>query len=653
MRSDSLGMFWRDEPPPPKIKKEKERKKAPDATWLREDYLPNISLDIPYEELSSEDLLNLNNPFIFDVECYSNYFSVAFLNNNKYLYFELSPRSSINLPKLDWVIKNKLVVGFNSNEYDIPMITLALAGLSTHSLKEASDMIIKQGLRSEEVLKHFKVKPIKNLNHIDLINVAPLDGSLKIYSGRIHCKTMQDLPFHPDSVLTDIKMDFVKSYLINDLTNTFELMNELAPDISLRVEMSGQYGIDLRSKSDAQIAESVIGYRLKKILNTNRINRPTIIPGTSYRYNPPSYLNFQSDMMKWVLRHISNEQFIVGENGRIGLPKSISDLKLPIGNCVYRMGIGGLHSSEESICHLTDSNYIIKDVDVVSYYPRIILNQQLYPEHLGPSFLRVYNDIVVQRIEAKKSGNSSVANSLKIVINGSFGKLGNKYSIFYSPSLLIQVTLTGQLSLLLLVEMLELSGFNVVSANTDGVVTKILRNRETDFNAIVKHWEQLTEFETEETVYNALYSRDVNNYIAVKDSSVKLKGAYAETGLKKNPTNEICIRAVIDYLYKSVPIEQTVLDCRDIREFVTVRNVKGGAVRLSDSGVDYLGKAIRWYYAINTEGEIVYAKNGNKVPRADMGARPLMVLPDKFPSDVNFDWYINEAYSILKGIGYE
>ena len=54
----------------------------------------------------------------------------------------------------------------------------------------------------------------------------------------------------------------------------------------------------------------------------------------------------------------------------------------------------------------------------------------------------------------------------EVVVNGTFGKLGNMFSIIYSPDLLFQVTLTGQLTLLLLIERLELAGVRVVSANT-------------------------------------------------------------------------------------------------------------------------------------------------------------------------------------------
>ena len=59
---------------------------------------------------------------------------------------------------------------------------------------------------------------------------------------------------------------------------------------------------------------------------------------------------------------------------------------------------------------------------------------------------------------------------------------------------------------------------------------------------IIKEWEFDTRFETEGSEFQALYSRDVNNYIAIKkDGKIKSKGAYAKPEyaaerLHKNPT---------------------------------------------------------------------------------------------------------------------
>jgi len=236
----------------------------------------------------------------------------------------------------------------------------------------------------------------------------------------------------------------------------------------------------------------------------------------------------------------------------------------------------------------------------------------------------------------------------KIQINGSFGKLGSKWSKLYSPHLLIQTTLTGQLSLLMLIERLETEGFNVLSANTDGVTIRCARSRRALMEELIAGWESATKFETEETPYRAVHSRDVNNYIAIKeDGGVKLKGAYAPAGLMKNPTNEVCVQAVIAFLRDRVPVAETIRNCTDIRKFVTIRQVKGGAV---DQQGGYLGKAVRWYYARGVEGPIQYKVNGYTVARSE-GAKACMELPDAFPDDVDFDWYIAESLSILADVG--
>ena len=100
-------------------------------------------------------------------------------------------------------------------------------------------------------------------------------------------------------------------------------------------------------------------------------------------------------------------------------------------------------------------------------------------------------------------------------------------------------------------------------------------------------------------------------------------------------------------LSSETPVEETIRGCSEIRKFISIRTVKGGAVK---DGV-YLGKAIRWYYSTEAQGEIVSAASGNKVARSDNG-KPCMELPDVLPTDIDYDWYIAETYKILEEIGY-
>lgn len=656
-RTDALGLFWQDvaEVKTPKV--EKPKRTPPERTWESEDYLPNLEearvFNVPlFTDQELWQAAHAKETLLFDVECYYNYFLVAFISveSGKVILFERTMEETFNTDKLKWVMSNFCVIGFNSRNYDIPIISIAVAGKNCVQLKVATNEIIVEQLRPQDVLRRHKVKALKP-NHIDLIELAPLHQSLKMCAGRLHAPRMQDLPFPPDKVLNADQIVVTRWYCINDLHNTGLLRAALLKQLQLRESMGVEYGQDLRSRSDAQIAEAVIADAVGK-LNGVRPSPPVVVPGTRYTYKVPAFLQFQSPLMQWALELVRNTPFVVSEDGAVGMPPELKNLKLRIAGGEYRMGIGGLHSSEQTVAHFADAHTLLLDRDVISYYPRIILNQRLYPHHIGPNFLRVYEQLVNKRLAAKAANNDVVTNALKIVINGSYGKLGSMYSTLYAPDLLIQVTMTGQLALLMLIERLELQGISVVSANTDGIVIKCKVEAEPVLLAIVKQWEQDTNFETEETKYRALYSRDVNNYIAVKpNGTTKAKGAYGKSGLAKNPAGQISMDAVYALLTDGTPVDHTVRGCRDITKFLSVRTVNGGAVKVRESGNTYLGKAIRWYYGAGETGEIVYARSGNKVPRSE-GAIPLMDLPKEFPADMDFDWYIREADKILVEIGY-
>ena len=173
--------------------------------------------------------------------------------------------------------------------------------------------------------------------------------------------------------------------------------------------------------------------------------------GAVHSYKAPDFIQYTTPMLQAVKSVVEGSQYIVNEKGRIGLPKAVKALKLEINGSIYRMGIGGLHSSEKSSQHKATEDLLYFDKDVTSYYPNTILNSGLFPPNLGSLFLRIFGGIVNKRVKAKKNGIVVKANGLKIVINGSFGKMGNQHSILYAPQLLIHVTLTGQLSLRMLI----------------------------------------------------------------------------------------------------------------------------------------------------------------------------------------------------------
>jgi hypothetical protein len=521
--------------------------------------------------------------------------------------------------------------------------------------------------------------------------------SLKLYAGRLHAPKMQDLPYDPDSLLTREQMQAVNLYCGNDLHVTKQLYDAIKGRVTLRETMSAEYRTDLRSKSDAQVAEAVIKTELFRLTN-KKLAKPSV-KEKEFFYKVPEYMKFQSDQLNNIFEMVKRSPFTAKTNGQIEMTEELAKTLIHINGTTYKLGIGGLHSQESEISYQADDECMIVDRDVTSYYPSIILNQGLYPETLGPHLLEVFKVLVDRRVAAKRKNRElkklgvkghahrsklikeianleksnsdaifpcteymelitleqdldfdrsvTVMDSLRITINGAFGKLGSVYSALYAPDLMIQVTVTGQLTLLMLIERFEMAGIKVISANTDGIVTRYARSRHEEIAALVRQFEQETQFEFEDTHYSGMYSRDVNNYIAIKpDGEVKTKGTFKAGDLQKNPQNDICNEALIAYLKDGTPIEETIRACKDIRKFVTVRTVKGGGVYAGQ----YLGKVVRWFYGTDSLGTINYVKSGNKVPRTD-GCVPLMDLPLDFPNNVDYNWYVNETKDLLMDIG--
>jgi hypothetical protein len=530
---------------------------------------------------------------------------------------------------------------------------------------------------------------------------------LKTYGGRLHSKKLQDLPIHPDIVLTHEQMIEIDHYCTNDLITTYDAYLECKPQIDLRIKMSEVYGTDLRSKSDAQIAEAIIKAQLGFVPE-----RPVWHNMTSFKYVAPTFISFHDNKyMQDILDLVQAATFYTsdkeqgGETTGVIIPDEIKNLIVTIGTTNYKMGIGGLHSMEESVHYIANSTFSICDADVTSYYPSLILICGMYPKQLGERFISIYKEIYDDRLIAKKEGRKVESECGKIILNGFYGKLGSKYSILYAPDLMLQVTLTGQLSILMLICMLEKAGIKVMSANTDGVVMLCPASYEFMRDQIISYWETRTGLGMEYTNYKAIYNRDVNSYVAIKpDGSHKCKGLFAEPAVDKNPQNHISIVAAIEYLKNGTPLYDTIISCKDIREFLIVRNVKGGAVHVGYSplpihetkeqlisvagfmqvpmihpkvryfkgteakeytlGAAYklaceqlqkgyttpvLGKVVRYYYTVGELGNLAYATNGNKVPMSE-GARPLMELPETLPNDINYDKYVKIAKDILTSV---
>lgn len=720
--------------------------------------------------LSSTDRIHRKREtYVVDIETYPNVFLVGIkrLSDGKVRIFEQSHRETIDYDLLRRILMSARIVTFNGKTYDAAIIWQAIEGVRTGGfleerpespeleqfcddeyrsyvqevrrdctnaeLKLASDRIIQSNIRWWDVERELGIEIPRNFDHIDLIEPQPNPfASLKILNGRMHGRHMQDLPYDPDDELTDEQIDQLRLYLHNDLAATELLWNTLREPIELREKLSETVGVDLRSMSDTQMGLAIIKKRCEDALG-HRLKRDGGAPSAKvFRYEPPTYLRFESPVLRDRIERLRDHQFIVQSNGKVELPNFLTE-PFRLGASEYAMGIGGLHSMESNRAVRSDLTTVLVDADVASYYPAIILSLGLYPQRIGPVFLDVYRGIRDDRVAAKRRGQQlkreiaaleaelaelevadgrsgqaglqmsradeirallaqkkaelkavqAVDKGLKISANGTFGSLGSPYKIVYAPDLMIAVTLTGQLALLMLIERAETAGIPVASANTDGVLFQCPRSIYAGIShdrllpsrlaEITEEWERETQFDLEFNEYWAVYSQSVNSYFAIKaNGGHKRKGPLGNPWnqhpddfdpvrgqLMKNQQATICSDAALARIKHGTPVSETIRGCRDVRQFVTVIKVTGGATWRGD----YLGKVVRYYWG--TDGDDILRAKPNaqgthgKVQKTD-GCRPLMTFepgaedgqPWALPEDIDYTRYEAEAETILRDLGF-
>lgn len=644
---------------------------------------------------------------ILDIECYKNFFYVGMKRRCDGARYgvEFSDRKPEfkKATVRNTLLKNE-TVGFNSLSYDLPMLWLALTeDLTTEELKRASDRIIKGGLKWWDVEEALGITIPKQLKdrHIDLIEPQPnAFASLKALNGRMHGKQMQDLPYHESTILTHDQMDVVADYCLNvDLDATHLLLDTLDEPLELRRALSEAHGQNFMSKSDAQIGEAIVKKTVEKITGkkARKVETP---PGTTFKYPVQPWMKFENPDLKKFLDDVREMEFVIGPDGKTISPPTLKDRKIEIGDMIYSVGIGGLHSTEKGrAVHSTTQNVLV-DADVASQYPKIIMMMGLFPKSLGPAFLEAYESILNERLRAKARAKeiynilptvndpdriAALKHELiqcqvadkgqKIALNGVYGKLGSRYSIVYGPHLLIAVTLTGQISLLMLIEQANKRGIGVVSGNTDGVLFSCPREKfggikgdfllESELKDLCDEWEKMTDFTLEFSEYKSIYNSSVNTYYAIKaNGEHKRKGPIGNPWnkdksdfdqirgqLMKNPTMTICTDAALAKIKHGTPVEETIRGCTDFKQFVEIVASKNGCTWRGE----YLGRVARFYWSVDGEPVFNFQANANgnynKVPRTD-GARECMLLPDHFPDDVDYERYIKEAESILVDVGY-
>lgn len=549
--------------------------------------------------------------FAYDIEVFSNLFSLTAINvddeNDEYIfYIGLDRKDYSDLLKF---LENEFIfVGYNNFQYDdciLRFIQNYRKDNLNKDLFELSSKLIDDGFKMDkEILGlRYPKNTIYSWKSVDLMKILGFDKlliGLKQVAVNLKYPKIQDIPIDPSSSVKSNQLDMVLSYNKNDVLITKRLYEKITPIRKLREELGKIYPIDFSSASDSKIANLIFEHVYStemhmdiRALRTMRTPREKVLLGECVA----KFVNFQSSELKEMLKRISSTWVYAYNDYRYR--ESIY-----FANCGFSLGVGGLHTEDAPGIFDTDEHYIIQDCDVASYYPNLIINNNFYPEHLGPNFIQVLKKITAERLQAKKDKNKVKADGLKITANASFGKLGSQFFWLYDPKQFLSTTISGQMGLLMLIEGMYMNGIEVISCNTDGVVCRIDRKLENKYYEIAHAWEKATNLELDFTEYKKYVRRDVNSYITEKmDGDTKEKGAFLkEVDLKKSYHMPIVAKALHAYFINGVPIRKTLENCKDIMEFcISQKSGKNYGIELhAGSKVEKLQKTNRFF--ITTKG---------------------------------------------------
>lgn len=326
----------------------------------------------------------------------------------------------------------------------------------------------------------------------------------------------------------------------------------------------------------------------------------------------------------------------------------------------YVFGTGGIHASVENSIFRSDDEFLIIDADVSSMYPNIAIANRVYPEHLSEKFCDIYENVYHER---KKYAKGSAENAaLKLALNATYGNSNNEFSPFYDPQYTMTITINGQLSLCMLTEkFMTIPNCTIIQCNTDGVTVKIPRKEKELYYSICEQWQKTVGLELEFAFYDAMFIRDVNNYIAMySDGKLKNKGAYEykDLAMHKNHSSLVIPMAAEYQLTDKGSVEEFIKSHKDKFDFMLRTKVDRSSrlVLVMENGEEIPQQNICRYYPSTKGGKLVKIMPP-LAGKEDAGERRLSIDSEwnvvpcndmaKFNWDIDYNYYIAEAKKLV------
>lgn len=436
--------------------------------------------------------------------------------------------------------------------------------------------------------------------------------------------------------------------------------------IELRLHIEEEFGINCLNYSNSKIGDEII----KKYYCEETHIGYSALPkkGTFRTYIAlknciPSYVEFKTPQLQNFLKRVKKTTLSQKQD----FVESIQFY-----GQTYTFAKGGLHNVINGKVYESDDENDIEDEDVAGYYPATIINNSYSPKHLGKPFLTGYTKVYMKRIPLKPLAKKDkkikgIVTALKDAGNCPYGKSSDMSSWLFDKQMTLQTCLTGEFSLLMLIEAMELKGFRCIMANTDGATFIVPKAKRELYEQIKNEWlvktTKVLRYELEQTHFKKLIFSTVNDYIGIKtDGEVKLKGDFMKDfELHKNKSARIVPLALEKYYVEGIPVEQTIMQHTNIYDFaIRQKASKFFHYEGIDHGTTHVYDKLIRYYVSNTGEKLLKIKNPEcqtraaKVSQVNAGEWLMTVCnrlrPDHPLTNINYQYYIEKANRIIHKI---
>lgn len=447
--------------------------------------------------------------------------------------------------------------GFNSRHYDQYILKGILCGFDP---KKINDYIIVKGMPGWKYSSLFRTVP---LNNYDVMNNT--DRGLKTFEGFMGNDIREtSVPFDIDRPLTNEEIQETIKYCRHDVQQTIEVFLRRKEDFEAHMGLvklaceGGPLDLSLIGKTRPQLSAIILGARQQYHNDEFDIDFP-----------PTMRIEKYTQVLDWY-NDPKNRRYLDKEGNKVQLETLIAGVP-------HQFGWGGVHGALEQ--YSGEGFYL--NMDVRSLYPSLMIKYNLHSRNIPDSskFVDIYNT----RLKYKAEKNPLQA-PLKIVLNSTYGVMKDQNNPLYDPLQANRVCVYGQLLLVDLMERLE-GHCQIIQSNTDGVLVKLRDGSQAAFDEIddiCYEWEQRTGLTLEFDEYAKVFQKDVNNYIVVPHGDLydekgkprwKSKGAYVKKLSPLDYDLPILNTALVNYMVKGIPVEQTITACDDLKEFQLVSKI--------------------------------------------------------------------------------